>query len=331
MLKPIIDELLSGDYKRFRTTLLALTGGEIPYENIIEYTYNAINKRENDDLKDQIDKKLGELFQEEVTEETSEKWQADFEELTEIIKQLLLPEEITRIKKELALIPQKEKNEFVQDMQKNIAEVISKEMPALSLITGLISPDILGNASSPEEAIKGILQAASEDPNIKDFLLSQGYSLEKISNNKPSNPATNTELQSWNKYGKWILGLGSAVLALGGYIMNEDKFKGVIYGLGTLGLGGVIASAFKPARLLFGIVQDSKMSAGKGWGDDLGKWCVGLGSGLITLLGYYINEDKIKSSVIALGTLGLGGLLASTLSPVRTLCGIPDSLTQITN
>jgi len=106
-------------------------------------------------------------------------------------------------------------------------------------------------------------------------------------------------------------------------MFKEEKGKGLLFGLGTFGLGGVLASAFKPFRNVFGVNNKGGSSVG-GWGDGLGKWVVGAGSAVLSLAGYYVSDEKLKTLTLGLGTFGMGGVLASTFSSVRKLFGFDE-------
>lgn len=321
LIKPIINELLSGDYEGFKKILMALTAGEIPYEDLVRDIYKAINKESNSESKKLIQEKLEILFNHEIEEGKEDEWIENLDELGETIKGLITPKEVKDIVARIQKIPKNELGEVLN---------LLKEQ----LLPSLLSPEVLQFA----------IEFAANDPGLKQLLESAGYKLvpvDSLENGdktvevkdviktkspaaKVTQPKPETNPKGWgNGYGKWIVGLGSAVLALGGYVLNENKLKGFIVGLGTLGIGGVLASAFEPIRTLFGVIQ-KEIKQGKGWADDYGKWIMGLGSGALALIGYYLNDDKLKASILGLGGLGIGGALASTLSPARTLFGIPD-------
>lgn len=133
-----------------------------------------------------------------------------------------------------------------------------------------------------------------------------------------------------NGYGKWIVTLGSAVITLGSYLFNEQKLRGTIFGLGTLGIGGVIASAFAPVRKILGFSTESAnvlLDNAKGWGEGFGKWVVTGVSAVLAISGYYLSENKLKTLFLGLGTLGLGGVLASASEKTRELFGFAHTQT----
>ena len=87
-LKPLLYDLFCGDYEQFKKTFSPILGGEIPYENLVKFIYEAINKKENDELKVKIQNTIQSLVDRELPDgddEAAMQWTADLSELKEII------------------------------------------------------------------------------------------------------------------------------------------------------------------------------------------------------------------------------------------------------
>lgn len=220
-------------------------------------------------------------------------------------------------------------------------ELASKD-PATALLLASKGYQFTPINSDVSSGVAGVLSNLAtgvlEDSTVSGFLASLGLDAEAVKESMTGKKSTDSKTDAVRKqktensndgkgwgsgFGKVVIGLGGAVLALGGYLFSENKFKSSLFGIGALGIGGALASAFKPIRELVGFAKSNVTSA-KGWANDSGKWIAGLGSAVLALLGFYVNEEKVKPSVIAVGALGIGAVLASAFGPVRTLFGFPD-------
>ena len=196
-----------------------------------------------------------------------------------------------------------------------------------------------GESSGVKGALGNVASKVLEDPTVSSLLESVGVDTKAIQEAVTGKKAIDSKIgkdgnqktedtnddKGWgNGFGKVVIGLGGAVLALGGYLFSENKFKSSLFGIGALGIGGALASAFKPIRELVGFAKNTADST-KGWANDSAKWITGLGSAALALLGFYVNEEKVKPSVVAVGALGIGAVLASAFGPIRTLFGFPDA------
>ena len=70
----------------------------------------------------------------------------------------------------------------------------------------------------------------------------------------------------------------------------------------------------------FGIDIAALMGLDKGWGNGWGKWGVGIGGGLLSILGLSFSSNQGKGLLSALGGIVLGGM-ASAFKPIRTAGG----------
>lgn len=131
----------------------------------------------------------------------------------------------------------------------------------------------------------------------------------------------NTSSQSnINKHIPWIVGLGSIVVSLVGYILTEQKVKGALSSLGALGLGATVTSLVKS--------MNTKGDKAVGWLGGKGAWITGLVSAALGTISLYLTDDKLKGSLLTIGGGVLGGLLGWMLEPVRTAVGLPTTKQQ---
>lgn len=115
----------------------------------------------------------------------------------------------------------------------------------------------------------------------------------------------------------WVTGfLGTGLVTAMGYIGAGEKFKSTVFSLGTFLLSGGLTSLGK--RL-----STDKTKREDGWGGNWGGTGVAAGGGLLTLLGYYMIEDKFKDSFMALGAVGLGILSGLKSETMRNGFGFP--------
>lgn len=131
-------------------------------------------------------------------------------------------------------------------------------------------------------------------------------------------PTSGISQSQTNKAIPWIIGLVGAVFGLGGYIATEQKGRGILAGLGALGLVGSIIAAVKRNS-----VDLTKRT--QGWLEGRGAWIMALGSALVGGASYYFSGDKVKGALLPVGLGTIGGVLAWYFEPVRTALGLPAS------
>ncbi len=60
-----------------------------------------------------------------------------------------------------------------------------------------------------------------------------------------------------------------------------------------------------------------------GWGNGYGKWILGGCSALLGSIGFFVEDNVIKTVLIGFGALGVGGAIASNVESVQTMFGAP--------
>ena len=357
-LLPLFELALGGDVEALQVALaqkfnvsqkqLAEDLANIPQIERWKEIYNIIVESTDANQKQQILSSLS-AFLESQTPNDIEGVKEWFNELISFLEKTVeevLPEEGQRRVQEIFVEMNKERLSELEELHPGASQdpikflrgKINEALAAPEVSSGL--QEVLASlSSSPELAV--ILQehlgvellpgvAGGKEPGIKEQQpVARNGTTEKA--DKPEANLTQDNVTGWgNGYGKWVMGLGSAVLALTGYSMSESKMKSFILGIGSIGLGGFVASVFKPIRSLFGLpasTNDNETLSG-GWGNGYGKWIIGLAGSVLTLTGFYSNEDKVKSSLLGIGGFGLGGILASAFSFVRNLCGIQKAVSN---
>ncbi len=77
----------------------------------------------------------------------------------------------------------------------------------------------------------------------------------------------------------------------------------------------------------FGIELPKKVAppppspSGKGWANGYGTWIVGGGSAVLGVIGFFVEDNVIKSVLIALGALGVGGSVIGSFEAPRKMLG----------
>ncbi|GEM_PF-5111592 len=88
LIEPLLQDLFCGNFEHFKTTLSPICGGNIPYESLVKFTFDAINKEENNNLKQRIQDLIQSLVNRELPEgdeDAAVNWQTDANELVEMI------------------------------------------------------------------------------------------------------------------------------------------------------------------------------------------------------------------------------------------------------
>ena len=60
-----------------------------------------------------------------------------------------------------------------------------------------------------------------------------------------------------------------------------------------------------------------------GWGNGYGKWIIGACSAGLAGIGFFVEDNIMKTVLLGLGALGLGGTIASNIEGVGTILGAP--------
>jgi|GEM_PF-5348682 len=326
-LYPLLQSSLEGtpqEFSREFKDLLAVP--QVPHEKLLheivgklqESVPEFIKAKFLQDLREIIDRPLpDDINGAEALNEWTKQW---LNELEEVFSNLILelPDEVKPFFQE----------KFKALIQKEVAELMKEGViaPPRSSNPQQMLHSVLSNIDDPElvAQIQRQFNSSGMLSPLLQMMSPEGESLPLFQGQQPTGRDSKTPQNApgWNNgYGQWIMGLGSAAVTLGSYLFKEEKTKGLLFGLGTFGLGGVLASAFSPIRNIFGINGKPGPTLA-GWGDGVGKWIVGAGSAVLSLLGYYISDEKLKTSLFGLGTFGLGGVLASSSSRVRSLFGV---------
>lgn len=319
-LYPIIEAALTSDSDSFNKEVKGLLGiNDVPHENNFHEIIDKLQEVLSPFARQKTLTSLQELINSEPPKEASNEevytWSKEwFNALEENILSIAyeIPED-TRLYllEKIKLIAQKEAAEVMKAVAANQAESQNPQDLLRSLISNVDDPELQRQLIRQMEmlGLGASLQSSFNPNNKKEITRTQDQLLKN---------------EGWgNGYGKWIVSLGSALLSLGSYAFSEERFKNIVFGLGTFGLGGVLASAFKPIRQILGFDNKSPNLPVIFFDNNLRKWLITGISALLTGIGYYINENKLKTLVFGAGTLGLGGVLAANFNKVRDILGFP--------
>ena len=329
-LYPLLEASLDGTPQEFSTEFKALLAvPQVPHEKLLHEIVGKLQESVPEFTKAKFLQNLREIIDRPLPDDIN-----NTEALNEWTKQWL--NELEGVFSDLIIELPDEVKPFFQEKFKAL---IQKEVTEL-MKEGVIAPP---KSSNPQQMLHSVL-ANIDDPELVAQIQRQFNSsgmlsplLQMMSSDPESIPlfqgqepsvrgsGTPKGTPGWNNgYGQWIMGLGGVALSLGSYLFKEEKGKGLLFGLGTFGLGGALASAFKPFRNIFGVNSKGGPSVG-GWGDGLGKWVVGGASAVLSLIGYYVSDEKLKTFMLGLGSFGIGGVLASSFNSVRKLFGFGES------
>lgn len=178
---PIVEELLSGDYERFKAFIKPITGGNgTPHEELVSYIFNALNKSQNDQAKREIINTFGDLINKTVDLENDEavlKWYADLKKMQEQVIGLITEEEKAEILQKLQVASKEEGLALLKLFKEYIDKTSAAELFLPLVGAKAISVgDILGLVpkKEPTPELLEKIRNAGRDPNKEKYLNAVG-------------------------------------------------------------------------------------------------------------------------------------------------------------
>lgn len=294
-------------------------------------------------------------------EEQVNHWYEKLEQLNETVRELFTPEEIKEVLVKAKKIQKSEMSEslalvlYIAAMNKDNAIALTRETidtiakskmgegllggigltsdEVHSITNGQISADLLKKFLP---ILKKVVNLIVDNPTMKKHIEKCGLTSDEVKEiaNGKMKPDTlkkltvllqNDEVIDFlEKAGvnplllKTIPLLNGLEAATGGV---EDILGNVLQNNGVRDFLGA-----------FGITQEdnqagkNKTAQGnndKGWANGYGKWILGGSSVVLAGIGLFVEDNIIKTLLIGLGALGLGGTVASNLEGIQTMFGAP--------
>jgi hypothetical protein len=108
------------------------------------------------------------------------------------------------------------------------------------------------------KGVSGLLSGLASNEAVQGIANAFGIKLPGVEKTTSDSTQTSGSGPGWGRgFGKWIVGGVSSVIAISGLFVENSFGKASLLGLGFLGLGGSIASAFKPVRVFLGFEGSS--------------------------------------------------------------------------
>ena len=268
--RSFVDAGLTGNFQMIKRELASRFGiADIPHEEHLINLLKIFGGNQYKDVREKLFNTLDQLQEREVdTPDAAEAWLSELmTSLEDTAKELSTSGELKAQLK--VLFEAVKKDEFVSF--KNLFSLILQGFTGeIGLSAGikidfdrvmkLFKVDNLTElrkfiGAKNYDSLANSIADLIKNPAIRDTLQAVGVTLPPGSVEHVQQQVRGQTVGWGNGYGKWFIGIGAGLLGAIGLFVQNGFGKSLLFGIGALGLGGVIASASKKVRELFGFVS----------------------------------------------------------------------------